>query len=175
MGQLIIFEGPDGAGKTTLAKSLMLKKETQYMNNGPYTSPHHAYEAFFKQFELAPLLMGTMLIDRCHYSEEIYSIAHKRDMLSEKKFEQLDEMIIEQNGIVVLCLPPYRIAYENWAQSNSEGKEYLTKESMWKEVYNAYCYYTFDSRINVLLYDYSNDSVVYLLTQMEEIFNAKIS
>lgn len=168
MGKLIIFEGPDGAGKTTLAKSLQIKKETQYMNNGPYTSPEHAYSAFKAQFELAPLLMGTFLIDRCHYSERIYSEVFQRDKMHDLQYNQLDEMIIEQNGIVILCLPPYRVAYQNWFNSNSAGEEYVTKERAWEEVFNKYCSYEFDSRINLLLYNYIEDSVVDVLNYIGE-------
>ncbi len=136
--KVIILEGPDGSGKTTLANHLAKSKYTLFTHNSVYPSPNAAYTSFKKQLELAALWQGHTVIDRLHWSEKVYAKAQGRSCLDQRKYEELENMIIKLEAIVVLCLPSYEKCHSNWSQRNEANEEYITKEEIFEKVYTGY-------------------------------------
>mgnify|MGYP000997789991 CR=1 FL=1 len=119
----LILEGPDGAGKSTLAKSIG-------------KTWHHGYYEDAKEMfcEVAKsILSECQVIDRCHYSEIVYSGIHRNEKQRlGSKVRMLDRLILSKKYIVVKCLPDYEICYKAW----SSGREEMVKDEVkFKKIY----------------------------------------
>jgi len=141
----LILEGPDGAGKSTLAKSIG-------------KTWHHGYYEDAKEMfcEVAKsILSECQVIDRCHYSEIVYSGIHRNEKQRlGSKVRMLDRLILSKKYIVVKCLPDYEICYKAW----SSGREEMVKDEVkFKKIYQSYS----NLEINTphVVYDWTKDSI----------------
>lgn len=143
---IIICEGPDGAGKTTLAKESF--KHYEYIHNGVFETPDKAYLAYANQISrLEP--SSNVFIDRMHISERIYGTIYHGVYMSDAQYYQLDNLLNDLSAVVVLCIPPYEIALRNWASRLDE--ELLADEDTFKQVYQRYESMIYSSRYARLL------------------------
>ncbi len=159
---MVILEGPDGAGKSTLATALVRLTGFKYTH---FTAP--AQGVSFD--DTCRIQVGevhasgeSVLFDRFHLSERVYGpIARGVDTMSDD-FEQSMWGLVRP--VVVLCLPPWETAYTNWAQRNAERAEMIVKRSQYEAVYLAY--ESIRTTLPVLQYDYTRDSVVDLYNRL---------
>lgn len=139
MGQIFIIEGPDGAGKTTLAHEL--KKHflpfATYVHLGPpkpYEDVLHQYATVLYEASLNP---RATIIDRLHIGESIYGpIIRGKDRLGAEGKTLIQRMISGYGAVEVLCLPDYAIAADNWRLN--QGHEYVKKTDQYEKIYNGY-------------------------------------
>lgn len=111
----IIIEGPDGAGKTTLAKSLAGALDMNILKmtaNGGQSVPEY----------LQKLACDGVIIDRCWVSEQIYSDLFGREpRINHDDAEALTELC-EYAGIpIIVLLPPLHVVI---SRLNERGDEY---------------------------------------------------
>ena len=111
----IIIEGPDGAGKSTLAKSLAEALDMNILKmtaNGGQSVPEY----------LQKLACDGVIIDRCWVSEQIYSDLFKREpRIDNDDAEALTELC-EYMGIpIIVLLPPLHVVIN---RLNVRGDEY---------------------------------------------------
>lgn len=111
----IIIEGPDGAGKSTLAKSLadMLDMNILKMTaNGGQSVPEY----------MQKLGLDGVIIDRCWVSEQVYSDLFGREpRIGNGDAEALTEFC-ERVGIpIIVLLPPLHVVI---SRLNKRGDEY---------------------------------------------------
>lgn len=141
MRRLVIFEGPDGAGKTTLARAVRdALGDAVLTHHGPY--PEVAYGD-----ELAELYMrsvsGTrdVVLDRCWVSEAPYGLAFRGgwDRLGRGWRGALDRCAA--GGRVYLCLPPWERVLTNWSRG---ADEYLDRQAQLASVYRWYHDHRYD-------------------------------
>lgn len=111
----IIIEGPDGAGKSTLAKSLADRLDMNILKmtaNGGQSAPEY----------MQKLACDGVIIDRCWVSEQVYSDLFGREpRIGNGDAEALTEFC-ERVGIpIIVLLPPLHVVI---GRLNERGDEY---------------------------------------------------
>lgn len=157
MKKLILFEGPDCAGKTTLIESIK-QEQDEYIHNGLYPSQQAAIDAYmiqFDNFEKRTTDYFT-LMDRAHWSEEAYGRVIRDTHMLMGDWQMLEERLNEINALVVLCLPPMNHAVFRWSQRNGLGQEFVTKKDQYMDIYKKYMNLSTKALSNVIVYDYTD-------------------
>jgi len=121
---LFIFEGPDAAGKTTLAKELMkLGKDPLYLHlklhkNLPYRqlmALHIAQREYKRRM---------VIIDRHWLSEQVYGTVYRGEVATDNIAWDLLEWSIAMNTVNILCCPPPDESVEQFTQAREVRKEH---------------------------------------------------
>lgn len=127
----IIIEGPDGAGKSTLAKSLA---DTLDMNilkmtaNGGQSPEEY----------LQKLACDGVIIDRCWVSEQIYSDLFGREpRIDNDDAESLTELCGLMGIPIIVLLPPLHVVVERLEARGDEFSDVVCPNIV--EIYNRYC------------------------------------
>lgn len=111
----IIIEGPDGAGKSTLAKSLARALDMNILKmtaNGGQSVPEY----------LQKLACDGVIIDRCWVSEQIYSDLFGREpRIDNDDAESLTEFCWRAGIPIIVLLPPLHVVI---SRLNKRGDEY---------------------------------------------------
>lgn len=112
---LIIIEGPDGAGKSTLAKSLAGTLDMNILkmtaNGGQSVSEY-----------MQKLACDGVIIDRCWVSEQIYSDLFGREpRIDNDDAEALTELCEFTHIPIIVLLPPLHVVI---SRLNERGDEY---------------------------------------------------
>lgn len=155
----IILEGPDGAGKTTLADAL-IKLGYDCASFG--VPPTGLTEEQHLRRYLEPLLNidHAMVFDRFHLGERVYGDVMRGGSTFTERGEHLLERYLEAiDGQVVICLPSHRVALANWLAR--KGSEYVQHVTKFNAVYRRYVKLLFNPRRNqsFLWYDYTRRTV----------------
>lgn len=111
----IIIEGPDGAGKSTLAKSLAGALDMNILKmtaNGGQSMPEYVQK----------LKCDGIIIDRCWVSEQVYSDLFKREpRIDNDDAEALTEFCGLAGIPIIVLLPPRHVVI---SRLNERGDEY---------------------------------------------------
>lgn len=156
----IILEGPDGAGKSTLAAKLRQLGYAVVPFGVPPAAAQRHEESIFRFF-FDPLYRrvqagGRTVFDRLHLSDAIYGPLMRGGTLMTPRAEALIERYVEAaDGQVVICLPPRWVAFANWLRR--KGTEYVKEAKIFNQVYDGYVQLLFNHRRNrsFLWYDYT--------------------
>lgn len=138
---LIIIEGPDGSGKTTLAEKI--SKQTKY-------SIIHRSQP--KTEEEKKLMMGeyiqtirsgkNMIFDRCWYSEMAYGpVMRDSSVISYPEMYELEELLAKTGALIIYATGPKAAL---WQRCQKRGEDYITA----RDDFNAICD-NFDKIMNV--------------------------
>jgi hypothetical protein len=118
---IIMLEGPDLAGKTTLAKKLKkFVKGSTVVHRGPPELPD-PFGEYLTPLEEMYHSDGSFILDRWHWGERVYGpIVRKKDMFSNPSFEYL-EMACERYGVYrVLRLPSVATLRQRWDEHGDD-------------------------------------------------------
>lgn len=130
---ITIFEGPDGSGKTTLAKQYAARTGALYVHFDALYGVQNIHKYFMEA--MMPALLGyqSVVLDRCWHSGPIYDLVF-RNMEPEEGRQNteicalLDRAASFCNAVYVKCLPPEDTCINNWKSRldselvKSEGK-----------------------------------------------------
>ena len=156
-----IFEGPDGSGKTTLAKWYAEKTRAVYVHCGPVPDFDGKMLQQYYLDAMEPALRGRrpVVMDRCWVSEPIYGCAFRGglDRLGAAKRVALEMTAAARDAVVVLCRPPLETCLTSWRARHADGDEYVTAEAIMTAIWQAYgdIYIT---GLPVVNYDYTRDN-----------------
>lgn len=139
MSPLVIFEGPDGGGKTTLAKALSNSINGDYVHHGPYLDIEDGRLLAEKYIDsLMPARLGNapVVLDRSWISEVPYGLAFRdgADRIGPVMKERLE--LLARHAIYVWCLPSWESVQINFVMKTRD--EYLNTAAQLYQVYEWY-------------------------------------
>lgn len=121
--RLVILEGPDGAGKSTLVEQLRKEYElsgefrtVRVVHHGPYRGETKIAARYFTPMARCIVERDTALImDRSWLSEPIYAKAMKRggSRITFEEDRMLSRAALALDASLVICLPPLETVLEN--------------------------------------------------------------
>ncbi len=136
--RLIILEGPDGGGKTTLGKELSAKLGVQVTNHGPYKGEQQIWKHYFDS--MLPAYSGErdVILDRCWLAEPVYGEVYRGGMnrLESWQTRILEYVASECMTRLIFCLPPVESCLNAFRSRRDE--EMLENEEQLRMVYRLY-------------------------------------
>lgn len=156
-GRVTIFEGPDGSGKTTLARAFAAATGARYVHCGPLPHLRQGLARAYAEAML-PAALGhqDVVLDRCWLSEPPYGRAFRGglDRLGRTRTRMLERLAARCGATVVLCLPPYDTVRANYLARRK--REMLETEAQLRQVYASY-EEQLRTDLPTLTYDYGTD------------------
>ena len=121
---IIIIEGPDGSGKTTLANKLA--KRTGYMLLHR-SQPKSEEEKKKMMAEYLQVIDSgeNVIMDRCWYSEMVYGpVMRDASVISYPEMYELEKRICKKGGgIIIYCTDRPDVL---WNRCQERGEDYIT-------------------------------------------------
>ena len=153
---LVIFEGPDGGGKSTAIKSLCDIPDTYTTHHGPYQYVKNDLPRLYQE-SMMPAVLGhrTTFLDRSWLSELPYGIAYRNgaDRIGRVNQRHLERLALRCDAHVVLCLPPWETVKANYLRR--QHGEYLKTVDQLRVVYEEYTKLSTRTDLPVMIYDYT--------------------
>jgi hypothetical protein len=137
--RVVVLEGPDGGGKTTLARAICERTGARYVHHGPYPGVGARALPRFYLDAIAPALVGDadIVVDRSWLSELAYGPVYRgRSRIDALDLRMLDRVLARCRTTVVRCLPPVEACLAAF-RARSET-EYLPTEGLVRKVYDRY-------------------------------------
>ena len=165
----IICEGPDGSGKTTLAKKIADEFDLEYRRppaealSSTVGPADWLAEWWDGQLAMRQSALGHGVYDRCFYiSDPIYQQAQPwRDLLLDgEHLARGISRLWSVEPILIFCLPPFNVQLSNISQAGRDRLENVGNDQLLK-IDNAYwaAYAIWSQALydNVMLYDYTQE------------------
>lgn len=102
---VIILEGADASGKTTLARYLCMHYGARYLHNGPYRDCWRWHLGCFRRAERLALAGELVVVDRHWVSEMIYGNIYRGGAQYPVAARCLDRLWLRLGALNVLCVP----------------------------------------------------------------------
>jgi hypothetical protein len=139
---IISLEGPDGAGKTTLARQLQAAfPDMDYHHEGPppirTRGPHAGPDAMLRYYgALLNRNRGNNIVfDRFALGERVYGpLLRNEHNLPLIAWRELQRLMLASGAVQILCLPPWETCFEAWASKS----ELITNPESFKASYDAW-------------------------------------
>lgn len=116
---ITIFEGPDGSGKTTIAKEYAARTGALYVHFEAYYGVKDIYKFFIEAAQPALLGYQDVVFDRCWHSGPIYDVVFRNLRPREQRQTPeictlLDRAVAHCNAVLVKCYPDQETCINNW-------------------------------------------------------------
>lgn len=176
---IIVLEGCDGAGKSTLAEYLCSKYRLLYHHEGPppaHVEPleHYAAQVETWRFRLEAKIDGWqgVVFDRLAMGERIYGPIYRgHDRLGATGWRLMKRLFAAGNVIHIVAMPSYEVCLTNWLRN--QGNELVTDRTQFERMYDRYRTITAqDDYAFHLFYDYTKP---YALAELEHALDLRLS
>ena len=132
---IIILEGPDGAGKTTLANKL--RQQTGFMilhRSQPKTEEDK--RRMMDEYVQVLKSGKSCILDRCCYSEMVYGPVMRDDsVISYPQMYVLEQILAKHGGLVIHCTGSLQ---DLWKRCTTRGEDYIVDKETFTKIYNGY-------------------------------------
>ena len=138
---ITIFEGPDGSGKTTIAKEFAQRTGALYVHFEAYYGVKDIYKFFIEAAQPALLGYQDVVFDRCWHSGPIYDIVFRNLLPHEQRQTPeicmlLDRAVAHCNAVLVKCYPDQETCINNW--KSRLDTELVKSEFKMRAIHNLY-------------------------------------
>jgi hypothetical protein len=156
---IYLLEGVDGSGKTTYLNKRFPDYEKFHF--GAFPTPSAAFQAYDELLDAIWIrsMQGQcpkIVIDRMHVSEQIYGEVYHGIRMSKRRFDYLDDCLLQLGALCIWFHPPWQIVKENWTARIDD--EMVKEETALFEVYQAYERISDITRLPVFKYDYTKEA-----------------
>lgn len=156
--QLVIFDGPDGAGKTTAAKALAELLGARYVHFSAMPRVGDGLARMYVEAML-PALLGyqPVVFDRSWLSEVPYGVAYRggRDRLGAASRRMLERLALRCGGVVLLADPGWVAVVANY--TSRKALEMLENEQQLRQVYDLF--HDSKTSLPVVDFNYRRDTI----------------
>ena len=132
---IIIIEGPDGAGKTTLAEQISRQTKYPIIHR---TKPKNEEEKKLMMGEYLQTIRSgkNMIFDRCWYSEMAYGpVMRDSSVISYPQMYELEEQLSKVGAIIIYTTGPKAAL---WQRCQKRGENYITTRDQFNAIYDNY-------------------------------------
>lgn len=138
MAQIVILEGPDGCGKTTLAKKFVTRG-WRYRHDGVPPSRRDNIAYYLEQLDEALNAKENTVFDRFWLGERVYGpVARKRDSIGDDGEKLFMRIHNSREILMYVCLPQIHTAMENYTLKMNDPHDYLKNTNLFRLVYERY-------------------------------------
>lgn len=138
MNPVVIIEGPDGAGKTTLCQHLV-KRGFKYFHEGPPPPEGDMLEYYAVKLWKAMHGRAPVVFDRFHLGEMIYGpIARNVDRVGYYGMRMFRRVFRSHNVLCTVATPPFATCYANWKKKFEAGDDYLRDQHKFTDCYHRF-------------------------------------
>lgn len=154
---LTIFEGPDGAGKTTAAKAYADSVGARYVH---FSAMPHVKRGLARMYveAMMPAILGLehVVMDRCWLSELPYGAVYREgeSRLTVADVRMLERLALRCDAVVIMCLPALEVVQENF--NKRRHLEMLKDSDQLRDVYGVYKGEV-HSDLRLRIYDYTQE------------------
>lgn len=138
---IIILEGPDGSGKTTLAEKL--HKQTGYMllhRTQPKTEEDK--KRMMEEYVQVIKAGKNCILDRSWYSEMVYGpVMRDEAIISYPQMYQLERLLAKHGAIIIYCTSTKETL---WKRCKSRGEDYITDVDTFSKICDGYTTLMYD-------------------------------
>lgn len=166
---LTIFEGPDGAGKSTAARQYAELTGALYVHFPALPKVGKNLARMYVE-AMMPALLGhqPVVFDRCWLSEFPYGVAFRKgvDRLGGSSRRMLERLAMRCGAVVIFCDPGWKTVETNYGRRRE--LELLKSYEQLKIVHELYR--AFDTNLPFVTYDYTTrDVALGLLEEIESL------
>lgn len=137
--KVVIVEGPDGAGKSTLIEKILIPAGYLCMfHNGVYDNPTKAYQNYATQAQMVAELKKGICFDRAHISQAVYGPIMRGELFERFAYQHwsVDARFEDLQTVVVRCCGSHAI--HNWEFNNRHKGEYVKKREEMEAIIKRY-------------------------------------
>ncbi len=165
--QIVIFEGPDGSGKSTVARVIGQALRVSVDHHGPYIGETQIGQRYLDAMAPAIANQRHAVLDRSWLSEPIYGDVFRAGVcrISTAQRRMLQRCALSRETLVVICLPSFETCRRNYVKR--KALEYLENEAQLHAVWQRYAELRSSSvGLTILRYDYESTTATQLLEQV---------
>ena len=132
---IIILEGPDGSGKTTLAQQLSRQTGYAIEHRSKPETPEEKARMIGEYLQLAKSSRNVIL-DRCWYSEMVYGkVMRDQAYIDYPQMYELERMLAKGGAIIIYCTGPKAAL---WMRATRRGEDYITSRDNFNSICEEY-------------------------------------